>query len=368
MGQEVNRAIGLAEALFGFRMSCGHLPGSINIMADAGSRAWSPPHDKIWSNLSFEWRPIPVPPSLRKIYKTFSNNFNRKHWPRDQDRSTHPRGNDGQSGPPPTVSTSGYPQMRNNIRYSLPYLLSTTGTQPRQRKENHYPRTPCCPPLAISRGIICENEVTRLASTQETSWLCAGCKECLHRQDKNNQSRAKSSKNFAHAATSKQPTIACSGGGAAVMGLFFLLRQSEYLADGRRIKPYIIRTSDVKFLNKEGLIKESLNSVLCSTSPGRTLTSNALVDAIKTTAASVGADPSQFGTLSMRSGGATALFAAGTDRLTIKLFGRWSADAFEIYTRMNDTVSESLSQRMTKGVMFRVSPATPEGLHPAQHS
>lgn len=42
MGQEVNRAIGLAEALFGFRMSCGHLPGSINIMADAGSRAWSP--------------------------------------------------------------------------------------------------------------------------------------------------------------------------------------------------------------------------------------------------------------------------------------------------------------------------------------
>ncbi|EEY65070.1 uncharacterized protein PITG_16535 [Phytophthora infestans T30-4] len=258
MGQEVNRAIGLAEALFGFRMSCGHLPGSINIMADAGSRAWSPPHDKIWSNLSFEWRPIPVPPSLRKIYKTFSNNFNRKHWPRDQDRSTHPRGNDGQSGPPPTVSTSGYPQMRNNIRYSLPYLLSTTGTQPRQRKENHYPRTPCCPPLAISRGIICENEVTRLASTQETSWLCAGCKECLHRQDKNNQSRAKSSKNFAHAATSKQPTIACSGGGAAVMGLFFLLRQSEYLADGRRIKPYIIRTSDVKFLNKEGLIKESL--------------------------------------------------------------------------------------------------------------
>lgn len=46
--------------------------------------------------------------------------------------------------------------------------------------------------------------------------------------------------------------------GAAVMGFFFLLRRSEYLADGKRIKPYIIRTNDVKFLNKEGLITESL--------------------------------------------------------------------------------------------------------------
>eukprot|EP00644_Phytophthora_capsici_P001406 jgi/Phyca11/105192/e_gw1.10.359.1 len=204
------------------------------------------------------------------------------------------------------------------------------------------------------------------------------------------------------------------------MGFFFLLRRSEYLADGKRIKPYTIRTNDVKFLTKTGVKTESLNSavavsihfrgsktdqtgsgtsrtlhrsgsawlcpvlatwelvqiarrfernsVLCSTSSGSVLTANALGEAIKTAAASIGADPSKFGTHSMRSGGATALFAAGTDRLTIKLFGRWSSDAFELYTRMNDTVSKSLSQRMTQGAKTRASPATPDGLHPAQLS
>ncbi|ETL84294.1 hypothetical protein L917_15851 [Phytophthora nicotianae] len=307
MAHEVNRAIGLAEALFGFRMRCGHLPGSINTMADAGSRVGSPPHDKMWSNFSFDWQQIPVPFSLRKIYSTFSTNFNRKHWPLDQGRSTRPHGNDGQSGAPPTVSMNGYTQKR-----------------------------------------------------------------------------------------------------------------SEYLADGTRIKPYTIRTNDVKFLTNQGVITGSLksaaavsihfrgsktdqagsgmsrtlhrsgstwlcpvlaawelvqitrcfekNAVLFSTSPGRVLTANVLGDAIKTAVASIGADPAKFGTHSMRSGGATALFAAGTDRLTIKIFGRWSSDAFELYTRMNDTVSKSLSQRMTQGAMSRVSPATPEGPRPAQHS
>ncbi|ETI37380.1 hypothetical protein F443_16620 [Phytophthora nicotianae P1569] len=137
MAHEVNRAIGLAEALFGFRMRCGHLPGSINTMADAGSRVGSPPHDKMWSNFSFDWQQIPVPFSLRKIYSTFSTNFNRKHWPLDQGRSTRPHGNDGQSGAPPTVSMNGYTQKCNNSPFSSPYLQSTTGTRPRQRQENH---------------------------------------------------------------------------------------------------------------------------------------------------------------------------------------------------------------------------------------
>ncbi|EGZ30158.1 hypothetical protein PHYSODRAFT_471613 [Phytophthora sojae] len=45
----------------------------------------------------------------------------------------------------------------------------------------------------------------------------------------------------------------------------------------------------------------------------------------------------------------TALFAAGVDRLTIKLFGRWSSDAFERYTRMNEATTRSLAEQMEEG-------------------
>ncbi|OWZ14078.1 hypothetical protein PHMEG_00012500 [Phytophthora megakarya] len=41
--QEINRAIGLAEAYFNLRVSAEHLPGSTNRMADAASRAWAEP-------------------------------------------------------------------------------------------------------------------------------------------------------------------------------------------------------------------------------------------------------------------------------------------------------------------------------------
>ncbi|KAJ8550568.1 hypothetical protein ON010_g10501 [Phytophthora cinnamomi] len=43
LAQEINRAIGLAEAVFGFQISCGHRPGAITKMTDAGSRAWTSP-------------------------------------------------------------------------------------------------------------------------------------------------------------------------------------------------------------------------------------------------------------------------------------------------------------------------------------
>ncbi|OWY95132.1 LOW QUALITY PROTEIN: hypothetical protein PHMEG_00034945 [Phytophthora megakarya] len=205
--------------------------------------------------------------------------------------------------------------------------------------------------------------------------------------------------------------------GAAVMGFFFMLRRSEYLADGSRVKPYIIRVNDISFTAKNGIPAVNLNEAiaitirfrgsktdqvgsgvtrtlyrsgsrwlcpvlaawqlvqssrsfghneaLCATGIGKVLKADHLSEAIKTAARRINAEPSQFGTHSMRSGGATALFAAGVDSLTIKTFGRWASDAFERYTRMNDTVTRSLSLQMTQGARSRVSPATPEGLRPA---
>ncbi|GMF52830.1 unnamed protein product [Phytophthora fragariaefolia] len=79
LSQEVNRAIGLAEALFNVRVIASHLPGSTNIATDAASRAWVSPYSEIWTNFSSSWQQVPVPKALRKLYRTFSETFNPNH-------------------------------------------------------------------------------------------------------------------------------------------------------------------------------------------------------------------------------------------------------------------------------------------------
>ncbi|KAJ8576321.1 hypothetical protein ON010_g2891 [Phytophthora cinnamomi] len=63
-------------------------------------------------------------------------------------------------------------------------------------------------------------------------------------------------------------------------------------------------------------------------------------------AASVGEDPARFGSHSLRSGGATALFNAGVDSLAVKKFGRWKSDAVERYTVLKDDLTASLARSM----------------------
>ena len=49
--------------------------------------------------------------------------------------------------------------------------------------------------------------------------------------------------------------------------------------------------------------------------------------------AAIGESPEQFGTHSLRIGGATALFAAGADETVIRTMGRWSSDIHQLYVR-----------------------------------
>ncbi|OWY93324.1 hypothetical protein PHMEG_00037332, partial [Phytophthora megakarya] len=76
------------------------------------------------------------------------------------------------------------------------------------------------------------------------------------------------------------------------------------------------------------------------------LTSGAMTTAIKKAAASAGKNPRLYGTHSMRSGGATAMFVSGVDRLVIKHFGRWRSDCYEQYTRMDGATISNLSSKM----------------------
>lgn len=62
--------------------------------------------------------------------------------------------------------------------------------------------------------------------------------------------------------------------------------------------------------------------------------------AIKHAARRLGEDPADFGTRSLRAGGATNMYRAGVDTLTIQFHGRWESEAFKLYTRL---CSESVS-------------------------
>ena len=73
---------------------------------------------------------------------------------------------------------------------------------------------------------------------------------------------------------------------------------------------------------------------------------------LKVAAISLGKDPNHFGTHSLRSGGATAMFKGSISKTAIKLFGRWTSDAFERYIQIADCDVEDMASRWV-GKWFR---------------
>ena len=68
-------------------------------------------------------------------------------------------------------------------------------------------------------------------------------------------------------------------------------------------------------------------------STNQPLRTSHLRDLIRVMMVGEGEDPSEFGTHSLRIGGATALFAAGADETVIRTMGRWSSDCYRLYVR-----------------------------------
>lgn len=58
-----------------------------------------------------------------------------------------------------------------------------------------------------------------------------------------------------------------------------------------------------------------------------------LLPLLRTLMSSIGENPEQFGTHSLRIGGCTALFAMGADETVIRTMGRWSSDVHRLYVR-----------------------------------
>ena len=66
---------------------------------------------------------------------------------------------------------------------------------------------------------------------------------------------------------------------------------------------------------------------------GLCITKHGVDQLVKQLMAAVGENPDQFGSHSMRIGGATALFAAGADPTVIRTMGRWTSDIYRLHVR-----------------------------------
>eukprot|EP00644_Phytophthora_capsici_P011653 jgi/Phyca11/123219/e_gw1.50.292.1 len=184
--------------------------------------------------------------------------------------------------------------------------------------------------------------------------------------------------------------------GSVLLAYFFLLRRSEFLQVDGKYNFYCLKRKNVFFSDTRGhrvdpvratsvtlglegakndqfgrgawrTMHASGHSALCPVKALRhilsarkslkledcrylccNLSSRSVTSAIKATARKAGVRSSNYGTHSIRIGGATALAEGGADGLTIKLLGRWLSNCYEEYPRQAAQASTGLSKLMVR--------------------
>ncbi|GMF22438.1 unnamed protein product [Phytophthora lilii] len=231
----------------------------------------------------------------------------------------------------------------------------------------------------ISRGIIAECLSTESVCSQDTTLPSLECDGRNLPAAPNTQSRliSLSDARFSRLHTNPAPSHL----GASLLGFFFLLRRSEYLADGATVKPNALQREDVKFVGFDDREIKDLENVVAviirfrgsksdqfgegalrrlersgqnwccpvlaawfrvqhhkslrelqptrKTDVSTNRQVRDVVKAVKFAAKQAGQSPKSYGSHLLHSSGATALFNAGFDGLAVKLFERWKSDAME---------------------------------------
>jgi hypothetical protein len=226
LSQEINRAIGLAEAYFNLRVSAGHLPGSTNIMADAASRAWTEPYLTWWTNFSLLWSQTPIPKDCRKLYTKFSSNFSPDHWPRHQLQNIAVPGGSGVSGATGLASRNGFPKNRRNIHTSSRYSPPTAGLMAGSSHPLETLPAPCSPRSARFRGIIEEPSATLSVFYPDTSLPLQECAVPTHPVIQSPQLRSPFSDTCTSSSILRKPRTESFGGLRSWASSFFSDDQS----------------------------------------------------------------------------------------------------------------------------------------------
>lgn len=78
---------------------------------------------------------------------------------------------------------------------------------------------------------------------------------------------------------------------------------------------------------------------------GLAITTEAVRNLVQSLMQRCGEDPREFGSHSLRIGGATALFASGASPTVIRTMGRWSSDLYKLYVRASFEQTVAWSRR-----------------------
>ncbi|OWZ04451.1 hypothetical protein PHMEG_00023642 [Phytophthora megakarya] len=318
--QEINRAIGLAEAYFNLRVSAEHLPGSSNWMADS---EFSP--EEVQETLHELLGTLQSCSLAASSAKEYSNTWSQwKTWCTCLN------------------FLCGYLKTSPNTLINTRFSRLIAGDLAGDVSIQEILPPPCSQKSAILRGIIGERLATTSTSCQDTNWLSPSCIEPIRQVTPNFQSPPTSLGASTKHSTSTEPSTE-SCGGASALGFFFLLRKSEYLANGSQVMSYAIQRSDIKFVDARGSEAKRLQEA------------DSVVIQFR------GSMADQFGKGSSRvlsrskqswccpvlaAGGATTLFNTGFDSLAVKLFGRWKSDAVERYTRISGQLKSRMASTM----------------------
>ena len=79
------------------------------------------------------------------------------------------------------------------------------------------------------------------------------------------------------------------------------------------------------------------------------ITANEVTQVIRDAATRSGSNSRHYGTHSLRAGGATSMYKAGIDQLTIQFHGRWQSEAFKTYTRLCEESTAKIASKMIGG-------------------
>ncbi|KAE9051065.1 hypothetical protein PR003_g616 [Phytophthora rubi] len=146
----------------------------------------------------------------------------------------------------------------------------------------------------------------------------------------------------------------------AAEAVFIRLHGSKTNQDGKPVSRMLVSSRHVVLCPVFGaLLLKQARAGLPGTTPaamfwGRDgvpncVTAAIMSRAIQGAAASIGEDPARYGTHSLRAGGATNMYRAGVDSLTIQLHGRWTLDAFKLRTRLCTESIKEVANKIISG-------------------
>ncbi|OWZ10748.1 LOW QUALITY PROTEIN: hypothetical protein PHMEG_00016354 [Phytophthora megakarya] len=375
-----NRLISVAEFWYSLTCSAAHIAGEQNVMADAGSRAWSDTHPlhSLWTNLSASWTQVQVVPpfdNLLSLWETFSA---------DTQSLFQPPPNTAQAGDNGWSPWLSQPGRSANKKLGCFAVYCWRYGWNRTKQGNTFGTIKL--KLASIRWFHRRYCGIDLTISPDFTMLLQGIKRLsppVHKLQPITPAFLRLLYSRIDFQLPQQRLL----WGSVVIGFFFLLRRSEYLRIGQHRHFYCLKYKDVYFSDGEGrpADENTATSVTIGLAGAkndqfgrgawRTMHSSgdqiicpvmALKQIYLARRSTSDNSPylcsdlsrkcpqrnrekhwqANYSTHSVRIGGATALLSGQVSNTAIKLLGRWISNYFEQYPTQAANSTTTLARRM----------------------